>query len=132
MADPKIVKEIFKEMDINKKILKFAGFKAIDDKTDCWQEWERPDGSRCFAGELPDFTHPVWGIAHLFKWVVPKLPCAVHLYTRNKESRAALFDAELSFLFDENRICGHADTLALSLCYAVIKFIDSQVPSEVR
>ncbi len=59
--------------ELNRELLKWAGFISLDNKTNCWQEWQFPDGSKHYAGDLPDFTDPVWGIAHCFKWLVPKL-----------------------------------------------------------
>ena len=60
--------------ELNRELLKWAGFIPLDNKTNCWQEWQFPDGSKHYAGDLPDFTDPVWGIAHCFKWLVPWLP----------------------------------------------------------
>lgn len=119
-------------MDLNQKILEFAGFKALDKKGTCWQLWQWPDGRKAFTGDLPDFTDPVWGIAHLFKWVVPKV-YDMELYKVNR------FEGEWQAAYRARVRLARKHWLdyctdkepALALCYAVEKLIDAQVPIEV-
>ena len=117
--------------ELNKKIAEFVGLsfypncECIRIKGICWgvsDETYGENGHWHFV--LPDFTDPEWGIAHLFKWVVPKL-YVLEFYTFGGRFCVTVEDGDHSFDSAE-------DTLALALCYAVEKLIDAQVPSEVK
>ncbi|KKN50770.1 hypothetical protein LCGC14_0629400 [marine sediment metagenome] len=114
-------------MDINQKILEFAGFKLKNYRSPTCnhnprcQFWITPDGRHWPQSELPDFTDPESGIAHLFKWVVPKLKAHYEALSIPGYCQTALplFEDWVYECIIENK------EPALSLCYAVEKLIDS-------
>lgn len=49
---------------LNEKLLKFAGMAYATN--------DEPTITRYTITPPPDFTDPIWGIAHCFKWLVPE------------------------------------------------------------
>ncbi len=108
--------------ELNRKIAEWVGFEYLSHLS-AWN-LRQTDGLLDLHEEIPDFTDPEWGIAHLFKWVVPKLDYWLISQETGKSVGAVVQYLGQSFT--------HLDeTPALAMCYAVIKLIDSQVPSSI-
>lgn len=120
--------------ELNKKIAEFVGLsfypncECIRIKGICWgvsDETYGKNGNWHFV--LPDFTDPEWGIAHLFKWVVPKL-YAYDLHTVWTDINHVTIQTRAAVYRDNaTEYVAIGDTPALALCYAVEKLIDAQV-----
>lgn len=103
--------------ELTRKIAEFAGF------VEKGSGYVWPDGR---FDKAPDFTDPEWGIAYLFKWVMP------HLFSYEIENAKGGDEGHEAFVnygeplgFEGYHAL--AGTPALALCYAVEKLIDAEV-----
>lgn len=128
--------------ELNKKCLEFAGFYQRRFWGDHLLWWVRPDNTiitGSYEG-LPDFTDPVWGIAHCFKWLVPKLNKKgegtdfwivgldiTFSYGAHQGGVISSVQAEVSVKGVHNtQYSSLAETPALALCKAIEKLIDNK------
>ncbi len=126
---------------LNKKMLEFAGFVEADIKKHYYWEycgryakWIEPDSE--YHVKPPSFLDPDIGIAHCFKWLVPKLK---PLGLLSLEFHNSVIDKVLTpdevwgyechiklekYILD--RFDGQAETPALALCLAIEKLIEEK------
>lgn len=111
----------------NKKLLIWAGFK-LEVKLDEGPNmsipiWIYPDGEWDLESDIPNFTDPVWGIAHCFKWLVPP---ALEILAKEGYIPPIMklfqlwYDELVSLTGDSSNV----EQAAKALCYAIEKLID--------
>ena len=109
--------------ELNKKLLKFAGFKRVKRKYASAigeQAWEYPDGEWDLEKDMPDFTDPMWGVAYCFKWLVPEVLAKgfnIHIHlVADKQAKVVISNVASTY-------SATSETLAPALCLAIEKLI---------
>ena len=124
--------------DLNKKLLKWAGWVCtMPEYTDyskdpplyyegSWR-FNCEDGCNIQLPIPPDFTDPDLGIAHCFKWLVPKLkPKKLIMETYYEGAKLCYSVTVLSEKQSGGIWSGNDKDPALALCKAIEKLIDGR------